>query len=251
MSESSFFVGYLPIPKPLRVLLGAVAVGTVAFFAAFAFVVGATQDNPGDGQLRFDLGRQTVSGVLELNPYPVLHVTEGSENVSVGETLMMSGAGKFGVIEQAEKIGPTGATVSGIILNRGSIRMLQIPNRNRDIKAADVAASPPEAVDLGRWRLAGEICDGKCLTGAMRPGRGLAHKACAELCILGGVPPVFVTTQPVEGHAFLMIGAANGGPISPALLARTGVYISVEGRVEQRGGLAVFLADEATVEVLP
>lgn len=249
--QGPFFVGYLPIPKPLRMVLVPVAVCAVTFFAAFAFAVGGTQDSPGDGRLRFDLGRQTVTGVLELQPYPVIHVTEGSENVDVGETLMMSGAGKFGVIEQAGEIGPSGATVTGIILNRGSIRMLQIPNRNRDIAAAEVDATAPEAIDLGRWRLAGEICDGKCLSGAMRPGRGLAHKACAELCILGGVPPVFVSTQPVEGHEFLMIGSADGGPISDALLDRTGVYIAIEGRVEERGGLAVFLADETTIEVLP
>lgn len=249
--KSPFFVGYLPIPKPLRLVLAAVAVFAVTFFAAFAFAVGGTQDSPGDGRLRFDLGRQTVTGVLELQPYPMIHVTEGSENVEAGETLMMSGAGKFGVIEQAGKIGPAGATVTGIILNRGSIRMLQIPNRNRDIASAEVDAATPEAVDLGRWRLAGEICDGKCLAGAMRPGRGLAHKACAELCILGGVPPVFVSTQPVEGHEFLMIGSADGGPITEALLDRTGVYISAEGRVEERGNLAVFLVDETTLEVLP
>lgn len=249
--KDPFFVGYLPIPAPLRVLLAAVAMGALAFFAALAFATGTTQDNPGDGRLRFDLGRQTVTGVLELQPYPVIHVIEGSEHVEPGETLMMSGAGKFGVIAQAEAIGPVGATVTGIVLNRGSIRMLQIPNRTRDIAEAAVEAELPAAVELGRWRLAGEICDGKCLTGAMRPGRGLAHKACAELCILGGVPPVFVTTQPVAGHEFLMMGSADGGPLSAALLDRTGVYISIEGQVEERGGLAVFLADETTIEVLP
>lgn len=246
-----FFVGYLPVPKPLQMVLAAVAVCAVAFFTALAFATGVTQDDPGDGRLRFDLGRQTVTGTLELRPYPVIHVTEGSEHIEAGETLMMSGAGKFGVTEQADAIGPSGATVTGIVLNRGSIRMLQIPNRTRDIAAADVAVAAPEAVDLGRWRLAGEICDGKCLTGAMRPGRGLAHKACAELCILGGVPPVFVSTQPVAGHEFLMMGARDGGPVSEALLDRTGVFISIEGQVEERGGLAVFLADETTIEVLP
>ncbi len=249
--DKPFFVGYLSVPKGLVLLLTAVAICTVAAFAALAFAVGGTQDAPEDARIRGDFGRQTVTGVLEMQPYPMLHVTSGSEQIDVGETLMMSGAGKFGVAAQAEKIGGAGAEVTGVILNRGSIRMLQIPNRNRDIKAAEVADPVPEPVDLGRWRLAGEICDGKCLTGAMRPGRGLAHKACAELCLIGGVPPVFVISQPVEGQEFLMIGSADGGPITDVLLDRVGVYISLDGRIEKRGGILVFLADEETLEVLP
>lgn len=250
--NTPFFVGYLGIPKPLVLTMAALAVGAVSFFAAFAFAVGSTQDAPEDARLRFDLGQQTVSGVLEVYPYPIVHVTEGSERVATGETLMMSGAGKFGVQEAAGRVEGTGVEVTGVLLNRGSIRMLQIPNRNRDITAAPHADAPPPApIDLGRWRLAGEICDGKCLTGAMRPGRGLAHKACAELCILGGVPPVFVSSQPIDGEEFLMIGAADGGPITEALLDRTGVYVSLEGQVERRGSILLFLADETTLEVLP
>ncbi|MEM1352986.1 MAG: hypothetical protein AAGF27_11620 [Pseudomonadota bacterium] len=250
--ESPFFIGYIGVPKPLMAIMIALAIGAVFFFAAFALAVGGTQDAPEDARLRFDLGRQTVSGILELDPYPIVHVTQGSEHVSKGETLMMSGAGKFGVQPHAGRIEGAGVEVSGIIVSRGDIRMLQIANRNRDIKAADlINGEAPAPVDLGRWRLAGEICDGKCLTGAMRPGRGLAHKACAELCILGGVPPVFVTSQPVEGEAFLMIGSTDGGPITDDLLDRVGVYVSLEGQVVRRGGLLVFLADEETLEVLP
>lgn len=249
--DKPFFVGYLPIPKGLVALLLAVSVISIGTFAALAFAVGGTQDNPGDGRVRGDFGRQTVSGIVEVTPYPMLHVTTGSDQIAPGETLMLSGAGKFGVIQETAALAGSGAAVTGVILNRGTIRMLQIPNRQRDIKATDVDAPAPLAIDLGKWRLAGEICDGKCLTGAMRPGRGLAHKACAELCLLGGVPPVFVTGQPVEGFEFFMIGAADGGPMPDALMDRVGVYVSLEGRIEKRGGLAVFLVDPKSMEVLP
>lgn len=249
--ETPFFVGYLPVPRRLAGLLLGIAFAAVAGFALLSFSVGSTQDNPGDGRLRFDFGRQTVSGILQVQPYPALFVTEGSDHVAAGESLMLAGSGKFGVIPEVERIGAAGAEVSGIIVNRGTIRMLLVSNLAKDIKPADVSASAPDPVDLGRWRIAGEICDGKCLAGAMRPGRGLAHKACAELCIQGGVPPVFVTTQPVEGHEFLMIGGADGGPLPQALRDRVGVYVSLEGRVEDRGGMLVFLADETSLEVLP
>ena len=250
-SEKPFFVGYLAVPKPLVPILLTVAFGAIAAFCVLAFAVGATQDDPGDGRFRFDFGQQTVTGVMELQPYPMLHVTSGTERIAPGETLLMSGAGKFGVAEKAGPLAGQGAKVTGIILNRGTIQMLQVPNMNRDIVPAESTADVPDPVDLGKWRLSGEICDGKCVSGAMRPGRGLAHKACAELCLVGGVPPVFVTTEPVEGFEFLLIGSADGGPLPEALQAKVGVYISLEGRIETRGSMAVFLAEESTLEVLP
>ena len=84
----------------------------------------------------------------------------------------------------------------------------------------------------------------------MRPGTGLAHRACANLCLVGGVPPVFVSSAPVEGEEFLLIGGPDGGPLPEALLDVTALYISVEGRVERRGDLLVFLIDPASIEVL-
>ncbi|MCX8473199.1 MAG: ferric reductase-like transmembrane domain-containing protein [Sediminibacterium sp.] len=40
-------------------------------------------------------------------------------------------------------------------------------------------------------RLSGEIIDPKCYFGVMNPGEGKPHKACATLCISGGIMPVF------------------------------------------------------------
>lgn len=250
-NKTPFFIGYLPVPSGLRGLLILYAVLALVSFAAVALAVGTTQDNPGDGRVRGDFGRQTVQGVIDLLPYPTLYVTVGSEEIAEGDTLMLSGAGKFGVQDRAAELAKDTVEVTGVILQRGTIRMLQVGNPGRDLNAIDETPSAlPEVTDLGRWRLAGEVCDGKCLSGAMRPGRGIAHKACAELCVSGGVPPVFVTTQPVEGHEFLMIGAIDGGPIPQTLLDQTGLYISVEGRIERRGELAVFLADPSTIEIL-
>lgn len=250
-AQEPFFVGfYKKPPKKLRPFLITVALLMVAGFAVMAFAVGGTQDDPGEGAFRFDYGRQTVTGVLELKPYPILHVTEGNERIKPGETLMLSGTGKFGVEERAQPFDGQQVQVTGIVIQRGTINMFQVLGRRNALSEAEGAGTVPEATDLGRWKLTGEICDGKCVAGAMRPGRGIAHKACANLCLLGGVPPVFVTTQPVEGHEFLMIGRESG-ELSPEVLSNVGAYVSVEGHVEQRGSLLVFLIDDDTFEVLP
>lgn len=251
-SKEPFFVGFYPKPpKALRPFLRVVAVLLVVGFAALAWAVGSTQDDPGDGAYRFDYGRQTVTGVMQTAPYPMLHITEATNRFKVGDTLMLSGVGKFGVEPRAEPLDGQLARVTGIVLERGTINMLQVPNGANAVRAVEGPASLPKPRDLGRWRLAGEICDGKCVAGAMRPGRGIAHKACANLCITGGVPPVFVTTQPVEGHEFLMIGRDAETGLSQTVLDNTGAFISVEGRVEERGSILVFLIDENTIEVLP
>ncbi|MEL6236793.1 MAG: hypothetical protein AAFR46_20540, partial [Pseudomonadota bacterium] len=98
-----------------------------------------------------------------------------------------------------------------------------------------------------RWRLVGEICDGKCYAGAMRPGTGLAHKACAILCLDGGVPPVFVATDEVEGAQFMMLAGPDGGAVPDAVLQQTAILVTADGEIERRGDLLVFRIDPDSV----
>ena len=128
--------------------------------------------------------------------------------------------------------------------------MLQLRGGKQGLAAADGAAPEVMTEQLGRWKLAGEICDGKCLAGAMRPGRGLAHKACANLCLIGGVPPVFVSSQPVEGAEFLLITGPDGGELPRSAYDYVAQYVSLEGDIERRGDLLVLRLDPATLEVL-
>lgn len=250
MQKEEFFVAFFRMPPRLRIFLLTVSAILIAAFAALAVAAGATQDDPGDGRFRFDFGRQTVTGVVELNPYPLLHVTEGSEQIPAGTTLMMSGGGKSGVTKRAAPLDGGMAVASGVLLTRGELLMLQARGgRNGLAPAEDAAVIPaPLAEPLGRWRLAGEMCDGKCLAGAMRPGRRLAHKACANLCVIGGVPPVFVSTKPVEGETYLLLAGPDGGPLTMEMRDHMAAFVTLEGEIERRGGLLVLKIDPATVE---
>ena len=103
--------------------------------------------------------------------------------------------------------------------------------------------APPEP--LGRWRLIGEICDCKCHLGAMRPGDGLAHKACANLCISSGAPPIFVTQEDgaVAGETFLLMADQDGGPLRTTSATTWRSSSSLEGEVERLDDLLVFKVD--------
>lgn len=250
-NDTPFFVGYLAIPAPLKPFLLVLTIGLVALGGLFGFWIGATQDDPGPGAFRFDYGQQTVIGVIERTPMPILHVTRGNDRIPTGHTLMMSGPGKNGVMGREAAVHGALVEVSGVILERGALDMMQVRGGTNGMKAVEGEGVVPVVEDRGRWRLAGEICDGKCLAGAMRPGRGLAHKACANLCILGGVPPVFVSSQPVEGSEFLMIAGPDGSPLPDEIYQYMAQYISVEGQITRHGTLLVFAMDPASIEVLP
>ena len=252
MSErDSFFVGYLPVPAGLKWFLICCSAALIGFFFGAGILIGATQDAPEETGFRFDYGRQTVTGVIELTPYPILRVTTGNDRLPEGRTLMLTAAGKSGVDARAMGLDGQLAQVSGVPLDRGGIDMLQLRGGRRGLDMVD--GTPPElpTQQLGRWKLAGEICDGKCLYGAMRPGRGLAHKACANLCLIGDVPPVFVTSQPVEGSDTMLITGPDGTRLPPEAYDYVAQYVSVEGDLERRGDLLILRLDPASIKVLP
>ncbi|MEM9027243.1 MAG: hypothetical protein AAGC70_02640 [Pseudomonadota bacterium] len=254
MSEprsAPFYVGYLPTPPGLRTFLLAVSTFLLGGFAALALAIGTAQDDPGRGDFQWGWGVQTVTGRLEVRPYPILHVTTGTERVPAGRTLLLSGVGKKGVQSRVESLDGRVVRLKGIALKRGDIDALQVGDGKDDISAvADTGTEVAPAKALGRWRLIGEICDGKCLAGAMRPGTGLSHRACANLCLIGGAPPVFVSAAPVDGSTFLLMGDKDGNPLPARILDHVALFVSLEGTVERRGRILVLKVDLNSLKVL-
>ncbi|MDX2288362.1 MAG: hypothetical protein NW217_06020 [Hyphomicrobiaceae bacterium] len=246
---SDFYVGYSKrLPADLRVFLPIVALLLVALFVASGLLLGLAQPHPGEGRFRWDLGPQTLVGTLEMHPVPIVHA-QPTARFPAGHTMMLTGQGKVGVQAVASALDGKLVEVKGFITERGALDMLVVDT----LRAADAGmgeAGLPPVVDLGRWRLTGEICDGKCVSGAMRPGRGASHKACANLCILGGAPPVLVANGAIEGRSFFLLADEAGQPVADRLLDATAVPVEVEGRVERRGDLLVLRLDLKSVKRL-
>jgi len=85
--------------------------------------------------------------------------------------------------------------------------------------------------------LKGEIIDPKCYLGAMKPGGGKTHKACAMLCISGGVPPMLVTRDANEQETFYLLTTDQGGVANELVLPFVGDRVEVAGRLEEHGDL--------------
>jgi hypothetical protein len=112
------------------------------------------------------------------------------------------------------------------------------------LPGADGAAAP--AVEsYGRARLAGQIMDSKCFFGVMRPGRGKTHKACAALCIRGGIPPSFWVRDGAGSESVLLMTDAAGGPLGEAILPLVADPVEAEGEIVRVGDLLQFRADAA------
>lgn len=243
--DPGFFVGYFKkVPVAIRRFALIFGAAFVAGLASASAVLSLSAANPGSGAYVNELKGGTLTGIIETRPYPVLRVP--AQDGAPARAVMLAGQGKTGMQDAAGKLEGQWADAGGIFVKRGDLDMLLIGGKT-GLRAAEEAPAagdtPSGAVPLGRWRLTGEICDGKCYGGAMRPGSGLAHKACANLCITGGVPPVFVTTSPVDGQSFLLMADADGGPLPMAYLDRTAVLLELEGTVERRDDLLIFKVD--------
>ncbi len=244
--KDTFYVGWGKIPQSLRLFLAIFAVSFVAMFAVSSFAISSTQSDPGEGAF---MGQASAIGILQASPYPMLHVIE-SDRFEKGDTIILTGVGKRGVIERAAPLDGQVVRIAGLTLKRGDLNGMQLRGGKNGLRAHDqggdmVIASEP----LGRWRLAGEITDGKCLNGAMRPGTGMSHKACANLCLIGGAPPIFVSSSPVAGSLYLLMADENGNPVTSQILDYTATYVDVEGDVERRGDLLIFKITPQSIRV--
>ena len=114
---------------------------------------------------------------------------------------------------------------------------------------SDPALDFPALQALGAVSGEGEILDAKGWFGAMRPFTGKVHKACASLCIRGGIPPAFFTRGPGQPEA-LMIMTRGWRAHGPDLLGLVGDPVRVRGQLFRQGDLLVLDAPVAALQRL-
>ena len=242
-NQDDFFVGWADrVPRGQGGFLARVGIGFLAMMLLLSLGLARGMDDSGGGGAVE--GEQTLRGIITGQPYALLHVPPDAAHPR-GHVVMLSEVGKFPVVVPAALEGK-GVVAKGWLMRRGDIDMLQM---NAPPEPVVVAGAPAAVEKLGRWRITGEVCDGQCYAGAMRPGTGIAHRACANFCLMSGVPPVFVATAPVAGSEFLMMADEAGGPVGAAMYDHVGLRVRLDGEVERRGDVLVFKADFRSVVV--
>lgn len=242
MADGSFYVGYLPLPprhaRFLRVCIPVLLWSLVILNAAILL---GTRD-PGPAAWNTD-NTVTLTGAIHDVGVPVV-VTDA------GETVLLVREGKLGAFDGPAREGPV--EISGFILERDGRRMLEITQAESERVAARVVG---ERVDRMTPRttpitIRGEILDAKCFLGAMKPGDGKAHKACATLCIRGGIPAaVRIRTPDGRDDIALVVGPGNS-PFPAALLEFIGEPVEFSGARFRIGDLDAIAVDPASVRRL-
>lgn len=242
-ADAPFYVGYLPLPGAIRRFLLPWLVANGVLLLAVGAVIAQQQRDPGDGTWQ-TAAPVTYEGVLTMDPYPVLHVTNAQESGGPLTVLPIEMA-KRGAQDRLEGMGGQRVRLTGYPIRRTGRVVLGLEAGDSAIEALGAAEVAPVFApeDLGEHTLVGEIVDPQCFLGAMKPGEGKPHKVCATLCITGGIPPVFVVNDEQGNTTIYLLVTADGGAFPPTHYAYIADPLELSGRVERRGDMLVLYAD--------
>jgi hypothetical protein len=252
-AEPDFFVGYLPLPPRLKHFLLGTATALTVLVVLAALVLARSTQGASRGHFAFAQSRG-VLGVFSALPTPVLWTLDPAAPSGVRGTLLVR-QGKFGLSAKAAELDGHAVRVDGASIERDGQRMLELSAMPVLADAELPAAQRSQimarsSAQLGETSLVGEIVDSKCYLGRMRPGDQRTHRACAQLCIAGGIPPLLVVHDAHGAERSYLLAARDGGPIFQAILPFVAEPVRISGSVTRDGDTLVLRTDVAHIERL-
>jgi hypothetical protein len=254
-TPGDFFVGYLPIPGSLRHWLIGMTGIALLVVVALAVSMAIGQRDPGTGVWQL-YDESTATGVLLAEPYPMLLTAETNGRP---RTILLVGAGKYGVADRAADLHGKPVRIKGHLIARDSRHMFELADEPESIEPLDASnqnmpTNVAAETSSHPTRLRGEIVDPKCYLGAMKPGEGKTHKACATLCIRGGIPPAFYSVDPTgRRECYLLVGPSGEalhGESLECVLPYVADLVELEGAVQTRADLKLLRLDLGTIQRL-
>lgn len=233
--KPDFYVGYLPTPPSHRRFLKLLLPMFLIAMLAASVLVARAQRDPGASQI---VSAEVASwtGTLYMEPYPMLITDDRT-------IYLVMGMGKFGVADRVAEFDGVRCIVEGWALARSDRHGIQLaPESNairRDSSGLGSVESKPVLSSSKLVRLTGEIVDGKCYLGAMKPADGKGHKACAILCIDGGLPPLFASIDPNQFDQLPLVLIDGNAQLPDEILKLAGETVILEGNLQSMGGLQI------------
>jgi|GEM_PF-333787 len=257
--DNEMFIGWgKPPDVDRRFLLGALPIG-FASVAGFSWLNASMVSDPGAGQWLTDATHE-ITGALITDPYPMIRIADPAAPFGVRTVLVVAQGKCTSALDLADQNAKL-VTASGVLIERKDRRMLEVPpfledwlREAKPEKLRPPSSVPKEGVDvrvivnsneesLGRARLAGKIMDSKCFFGVMRPAQGKTHKACASLCIRGGIPPSFWVRTNDGGESIMLMTTTDGDPMPMDILPLVADPVEATGEIVRVGDLLHFRAD--------
>ena len=243
---TDFYVGYGDPPPPrIRRFLRRVALAALAAAAVAAAVVAL-----GHRELpaaHFEYGHiRDFEGFVAADPYPSLFVPGDT-----GHTRhLLTAPGKFGADELVASFTGRSVSLSGTLVHRDDMSMIQVEPGTVALRETDAALPRLTDVDLGTRRAEGEIVGSKCYLGVMNPGSGVTHRACAAVCVRGGVPPLLEVRREGGGREAIILAGSGGEAIGDRLEGLIATPVGMTGRLVRRGGATFLFVDPEDIRRL-
>ncbi|MEO5823118.1 MAG: hypothetical protein ABIT71_21655 [Vicinamibacteraceae bacterium] len=245
-TDEAFYIGYdPPMPPPLARRLRRAVIGVVALGAVGAALVALRHRDIAGGTFAFG-HVEPVSGVVVEHPYPALRIAGRTAS-----TLLVA-TGKHGAGPLVHGLTDRAVIVQGQRISRDGNEMLEIAevSENRSPEPAPGPASegaPRRASGGAPATLRGEIVDSKCFLGVMTPGQGKTHRACASLCLRGGIPPALFVDDGAGRSRLILLVSPAGDALDPSVVAdRAFEPTEMAGLLAQADGWWVLRTDPAT-----
>jgi hypothetical protein len=147
---------------------------------------------------------------------------------SEGRAHLLVSTMKAGVQRGVVGMDGQGAIVSGFSIEREGRRMIEMVRIER---AGDGAVRGGMNFGGELIELTGEVLDSKCYLGAMKPGDGKGHRACATLCIEGGIPAMLFVDGADGSRETYLLTDANGESARDVVLGYVGESVLIKGKL--------------------
>jgi hypothetical protein len=227
VSQSEFYVGYLPVPQRLRKAIRAIVGGLMLLAVAVSAVLIAGLMPFPDSSFEYQQYRE-FQGTLLTEPIPALLIP------GQGSPWLLVGPGKHGAGDLRSFDGLR-VTLTGERISHGEDHMIEL--RPGSLRANSTGVRP-ESATLGDVQLTGEIVDSKCYFGVMNPGNGKVHRDCAARCISGGIPPALLVRDASGAARTVLLAKWNR-----SLLDHVAEPVTLRGRLVQSAGRLTLYAE--------
>jgi hypothetical protein len=221
--KDDLYIGYLDrMPGSIRRVIKPTVAGLllVGLFLATVFALG--QGKFAKSVFEFGTVKEFEGSILA-KPVPFLLIERKKTGDNTGLPLFdrypLVGEGKFGVAEEAKKLDGKRVRVSGTLILRDGLRMIEVVTggmKEAQVEKTDGAeiTGIDDTESLGQKTLRGEIIDSKCYLGVMNPGNTKVHRDCAVACLRGGVPALFVVKDDSGNKSELWLLSKTGESVS-------------------------------------
>ena len=246
-SDDEFYVNYAPAPASYRRFLlrfiPLLVLGTILFAVVFPGI--HNQFNSGRVH-----GSTELEGLLVGEPVPHLIVPRPGnvmDQVPFSRYLLSATGKSTPKAEILEQVGQW-VRLTGTLVSRNQLSIIAASAAEPIDPPANVTVNPSEGSSLGEFSLTGEILDGKCYPGVMKPGQSKTHRACAIRCISGGVPAVFRVQNNRNDVMYFLLADEQGQAVNDRILDYVADPIRITGTVMQYDDMFVLQAEPSTYE---